>query len=91
MNRTKFRLDDHLNNGKANAWAWPGGYPLFYVCADSGTLCPACVSDNLELIRQAPEYLDEQWDVVGVDINWEDSTMQCDHCNKKIESAYGEE
>ena len=29
--------------------------------------------------------------VIAYEINYEDETMYCDHCNEKIESAYGEE
>lgn len=73
------------------AYAWPGGYPIFYVCADGECLCPKCVAENRELIESAPEYLDDQWNVIGQDINWEDSSMYCAHCNSRIESAYAED
>ena len=71
-------------------YAWPGGYPIFYLCADGESLCPSCVAANRKLIEAAPEYLDSQWEVVGSDINWEDSSMYCAHCNARIESAYSE-
>jgi hypothetical protein len=28
--------------GKLITYAWPGGYPVFYVTADAGILCPDC-------------------------------------------------
>ena len=69
------------------ARAWPGGYPIFYCCADGGVLCPACVNTE-ELVKTA-DASDEQWHIIACDINWEDDAMTCDHCNKPIQSAYG--
>jgi hypothetical protein len=31
-------------NGNLPAFAWPGGYPIFYLCADNGILCPQCAN-----------------------------------------------
>lgn len=31
------------------------------------------------------------WRIVAQDVNWEDQDMICVHCNKKIESAYGDD
>lgn len=69
-------------------YAWPGGYPLYYVTKDSGVLCPKCVNDNLELLSD--EY-DPQWYVIGYEINYEDNSLYCDHCSERIESAYGDD
>jgi hypothetical protein len=69
-----------------------GGYPLFFVTGDSDTLHPACVKDNYRNISRAVrenEYSD--WQVVAVDINYEDPSMYCAQCNKRIESAYAED
>ena len=68
-------------------YAWPGAYPLFYITKDSGILCPKCVNENIELLSDP---YDPQWYVVGCDINYEDSDLYCDHCNERIESAYGD-
>ena len=27
----------------------------------------------------------------GQDVNWEDAELYCDHCSKRIESAYAED
>ena len=34
------RRDYQTESGKLMAYAWPGGYPLYYVCKDGGVLCP---------------------------------------------------
>jgi hypothetical protein len=85
-------IQSYLESGKFDAYAWPGGYPLFYLCADGGTLCPDCCDKEIELIREAANNpgTDEQWEIVAHDINYEDVSLYCDHCNNHIESAYGE-
>ena len=30
------------------------------------------------------------WQVIGLQINWEDADLTCSHCGALIESAYGE-
>ncbi len=68
-------------------YAWPGGYPLFYITKDSVILCPKCTNENIELLSDP---YDPQWYIVGYDINYEDSDLYCDHCGERIESAYGD-
>lgn len=73
----KHILDD---KGNLPSFAWPGGYPLFYLDAESNILCPDCANENDEY--SAP--------IVAHDANWEDDSLYCDHCNKRIESAYND-
>jgi hypothetical protein len=70
-----------------DAWAWPGGYPMYYFCKDGGVLCPKCANDNRKLTNK---YSDPQWYIIGCEVNWALNDLQCDHCHKFIESAYGE-
>jgi len=67
---------------------FPGMYPLFYITKDCAALCPKCVNDNLELLSDVD---DPQWYIVGVEINYESNDLYCDHCNERIESAYGDD
>lgn len=82
-------------NGTLPAYAWPGGYPIYYLCADGGILCPACANGENGSLA-ADETLDpdcpddDQWRIVAQDIHWEGQPLVCDHCGKKIESAYGD-
>ena len=74
-----------------NQYAWPGGYPMFALCADGGVLSHTAVKDNYRLIRESMrDDNDKQWQVVAIDINWEDAELYCDHTGDLIESAYGE-
>ena len=68
---------------KVEAYAWPGGYPLFhYVESDDGKFhsCTSCVNGNRvgKNVTCCKSY-----------INYEDETLTCEVCEKKIESAYG--
>ena len=67
------------------AWAWPGGYPVFYITADSGVLCPACANKHLPRTFDKD---DGQFYIVQQLINYEDPHLHCDHCNGRIPSAY---
>ncbi len=71
--------------GQYPSYAWPGGYPLFYICADCGVLCADCANKNKHL--DTPD--DKQWHIVAYDINYEDTSLYCDNCNQIIECAYG--
>ena len=79
------------SNGKLDAYAWPGGYPLIYMCADGDVLCPACA--NGENGSEASELPDtpRDWRLIDVDVHWEGPPEQCAHCGAQIESAYGED
>lgn len=64
-------------NPAREAYAWPGGYPMYYVQDDSTVLCPKCAEDVEEELAS--------------DVNWEDPDLYCDECGERIESAYSED
>ena len=68
-----------------------GGYPLYLVMADGGCLCADCATKEKGRIHgEMFEGADDAWIPYGVEINYEDAALFCDHCNKRIESAYAE-
>ncbi len=73
------------DNGLLPAYAWPGGYPMFYLVADNGILCPECAN-----VEGSEDTDDSQWKLVAADIHWEGPVILCDHCGQEIESAYGD-
>ena len=75
-----------MENSKLPAYAWPGGYPMYYLARDNGVLCPACANGYTE-----GRDTKEQLEPVEADINYEDASLFCEHCNKRIESAYAED
>jgi hypothetical protein len=72
-------------------FAWPGGYPLYFVCTDGEALSWDAAIENAGLIRDALIANDRHsgWHVAGLEINWEDTDLYCSHTNERIESAYG--
>ena len=85
-------FQEALDNGP---WAWPGGYPLFFVTSDGAALSYESAKDNAHLVKRAILERDktttDQWDVVFVDVNWEDVALYCEHSNERIPCAYGDE
>ena len=79
-----------LENGP---YAWPGGYPLYFICADGEALSFDAAQGNKAEIESAIEGDDwnKDWRIVGIDINYEDPALYCAHTNKRIESAYAED
>lgn len=76
---------------RSGPYAWPGGYPLFFICDDGGALCCKCArSEARRIMESVRDRQSDGWRVVGMDINWENVEAHCDHCNGTIESAYGE-
>lgn len=74
-----------------NKYAWPGGYPLFLVTSDGSALCVACGRKEWRQIAYSILHgISDEWRVEAPDINWEDPQLFCDHCGKRIESAYAE-
>lgn len=73
-------LPDRDNEGNFPQYAWPGGYPIYYLTKDSLVVCPSCASREV----------DQSSEVIACDLNWEDSDLHCDDCGNLIESAYGE-
>ena len=85
------RMPDKIKQAIRDQYAWPGGYPLFLITRDGGTLCVECGKKEYKnIVRAIRQNMSDDWNVTAVDINWEDPNMDCDHCNNPIESAYGE-
>lgn len=83
-----------LNEVVANGpYAWPGGYPVYFLAKDGEALSFEAVKDNIEIVREATANpgTDPQWEIVFYDINWEDDNLYCSHTGNKIECAYPNE
>ena len=77
-----------------NKYAWPGGYPLYLVCADGEALSIDAARKRWREIVAAHLAKDDYfwpWRIIGVEINWEDNSLYCVDSGAQIESAYGEE
>lgn len=84
--------DDLLRALDYGPYAWPGGYPLYFITHDGCALSFDAVQENRELILESVRtHADDGWSVVAVDINWEDPCLYCEHTNVRIPSAYAED
>lgn len=81
-------LPQRDESGNYPAYAWLGGYPLYYLCQDGGILCAGAECANGPESKTADEY-DPQWHIIATDVHWKGESMVCDHCGGAIESAYG--
>tara|TARA_R110000824_G_scaffold244462_6_gene433265 strand:+ start:4368 stop:4652 length:285 start_codon:yes stop_codon:yes gene_type:complete len=70
-------------------YAWPGGYPLFYLDMKNNVLCPTCAAEEEENAKD-PDH-DEGYRIEACGINYEDPSLHCDECGERIESAYADE
>lgn len=69
-----------------------GGYPLFLITSDGAALCIECgKKEYRNIVWSIRHNVSDGWKVEAADINWENAELYCDHCDKQIESAYGEE
>lgn len=76
---------------RAGPCAWPGGYPLYFMCSDGEALSFASVRENLREIMSAIRDRDNSgWHIVACEVNHEDTELVCAHSGERIESAYGE-
>jgi len=77
-----------LRNG---SYAWPGGYPMYFITSDGGALSFDSVREELRnVVDSIKTKCNDGWRVVACDINWEDGNLVDDHSNERIESAYAE-
>ena len=76
---------------RAGSYAWPGGYPMYFVTSDGAALLFETVREELHnIIDSIRRGVDDGWRVVATDINWEDGDLVDDHTGERIESAYAE-
>lgn len=85
------------SNHKPIKYAWPGGYPAFYMARngyrdESGAL-ELSRHDRTEAVccaDCAAKASEKDIILTHVNINWESEDLFCEFCSDLIESAYGE-
>lgn len=85
-------ISDFRRAMRNGPYAWPGGYPLYFVCADGEALSFKAARAERRNILQAIAHNDTRsgWFVVGVDVNWKDGELVCAHSGERIQSAYAD-
>lgn len=71
-------------------YAWPGGYPLFFVTNNGDILSFKGAKQNIRNILEAlkEDNIISGWRVSSLVINWEEPDLYCDVTGEFIESAY---
>ncbi len=84
-------ISDFRRAMRAGPYAWPGGYPRYFVMDDGAAVSFDGARANLRQIIEAIAYRQANgWRVVGVDINWEDADLICAETGEPIPAAYAE-
>lgn len=72
----------------AEAYAWPGGYPIGYLVDDGEYLCADCVNDPSNPVHRggnADGWRIEGFAVLeGSEADYDDMPILCAHCGRKI-------
>ncbi len=86
LSAIKFRL-------RIGQYAWTGGYPLYFITSDGAALSYRAVRENWREVVSAHLSNDTRcgWHIAGVEINYEDPDLYCEHTGERIESAYAED
>lgn len=91
--RTFERIDNTLQlraTLRAGPVAWPGCYPLVFLCADGECLAFETVREEYRLCARAIRDHDNSgWRIVGCFVHWEGEPIVCAHSGRMIASAYG--
>jgi len=83
-------ISDFRHAMRHGPFAWPGGYPCYFVTSDGAALSFETARDCRRDILSAIADNDHSgWRIVAMDVNWEDDSLYCDHSGKRIPSAYG--
>lgn len=89
---TQFTHQDFARALKRGEYAWPGGYPTYFITSDCAALCFDCAKKEAKrIVESIRNGSNDGWRVIGHEVNWEDSCLICDHCSQRIESAYAED
>ena len=75
---------------RGSDYAWPGGYPMYLITDDGGALHFKCAREQYREIVETfiSHYSSTGWKIVGCEINDEDNSLYCDHCDERIETSY---
>jgi hypothetical protein len=84
-------ISDFRRAMRAGPWAWPGGYPVYFVTADGAALSFKAARDNRRKILGAiaEDNRGGGWRIVAADLALE-GPLYCDATGEKIETAYGD-
>lgn len=84
-------ISDFRKAYRAGPYAWPGGYPCYFITNDGAALSwKAAKSERRNILEAIRDQDTSGWCIVAVEINYEDGDLLCDHTGERIPSAYAE-
>ena len=85
-------ISDFRKAVRNGAYAWPGGYPLYWLMSD-GEAChfDVCKSERRNMLEAIANKDNSGWRPVALEANWEDTNLICAHTGQVIECSYGDE
>ncbi len=78
-------------DGTLEAFAWPGGYQMFYLDEEGETLCPNCAAIQHSLEECEEHGQCGEAHLIGADANYEDEDIYCVNCSGQIPASYADE
>ena len=86
-------LNEIKNLIRTGPYAWPGGYPMYFIYSDGEAGCFECVRRDWRQTVYAHITGDKRDTlyIEGYEINYEDGDLFCGSCGNRIESAYVED
>ncbi len=86
-------VSDFRRAYRQGPYAWPGGYPLYFIASDGEAISFKSARENRRLILEAIAYADHGsgFRVMWMDVNWEDPELYCADTGERIPSAYAED
>lgn len=85
-------ISDFRKAVRNGPYAWPGGYPLYWIMSDGTAVAFDVARVSWEGRRMLEALLDnanDGWRPIALEINWEDTELYCEHTGERIPSAYG--
>ncbi len=87
-------ISDFRKAFRQGPYAWPGGYPMYFVLSDGEALSfKSAKLARRHILEALADYRTNRrehsgWRPIGLAINWEDSDLHCVHTGEAIEAAY---
>lgn len=75
-----------LRNGP---YTWPGGYQMYLITSDGAALCFDCARQEYRQISESiRKGTADGWKIEATDVNYENTSLFCEHCSKQIPASY---
>jgi hypothetical protein len=71
---------------RAGQYVFPGGYELFFIASDGGSICFDCARKEFRNIADSiRNNISDGWKIVACDnAEYYEDGLNCDHCNKVL-------